>query len=323
METTTILLLYPKNYPAQLRNQSSQTLERINDELKKLLKTHPDMTYQEFLSHLKLSEQSYIAAIRSGIHRPTVFLKRRLKDAFTNAYNIHIAKSWQANMDIQFILDPHACTKYCAAYVSKSCRGMSELMKQVVEEVKSKTFTSLEKLKKFGHVFLNGSEVSSQEAGYTNLGLPFSKCSRDCVFINTGVPLERVVIAKSKYELEALPSDSVDITVKGMLDHYTQRPNELSSLTLAEFAAWWTYSKKITQSKKQSDIIDEDINVCARVEDINQTVNFPLLDGSGFVRKRQLARIIRYRNFGSLVDPLNYYKYNFASFFQNDKHNAI
>jgi len=89
----------------------------------------------------------------------------------------------------------------------------------------------------YNNVFLNGSEVSSQEAGYTNFGLPFSKCSRDSVFINTGVPLERVVIAKSKYELEALPSDSVDITVKGMLDYYTQRPNELSSLTLAEFAA--------------------------------------------------------------------------------------
>jgi len=63
--------------------------------------------------------------------------------------------------------------------------------------------------------------------------------------------------------------------------------------------------------------------VCARVEDINQTVIFPLLDGSGFVRKRQLACIIRYRNFGSLVDPLNYYRYYFASFFRKDQHNAI
>jgi len=58
-----------------------------------------------------MDEHRYIMAVRSGIDRPTVFLKRELKDAFINAYNPKLAKAWKANMDIQFILDPYACSK--------------------------------------------------------------------------------------------------------------------------------------------------------------------------------------------------------------------
>jgi len=103
---------------------------------------------------------------------------------------------------------------------------MSQLMNEVAEEVKSRNFSSIEKLRKFGRVFLGGTEICSQEAAYTNSGIPLSRCSRGSIFINTGPPSERVVIVKSAKQLQEMSPDSTDVTVKGLLDHYSQRPLE-------------------------------------------------------------------------------------------------
>jgi len=160
MLNTKILLPFPKDVPVNVKTRSANDLDGIkigvNHSLGKL-----DVTYTQFLEHLGMDEHRYIIAIRSGINRPTVFLKRQLKDAFINAYNPELARACKNNMDIQFILDPYACSKYCAAYVSKSCRGMSQLINEVAKEVKSGIFSSIEKLRKFGRVFLGGTEVGS------------------------------------------------------------------------------------------------------------------------------------------------------------------
>lgn len=238
MKSTTILLPFPTDFCVSMKSKASSHLEAIKLQVEYLYGTKSELSFEEFLAYMGLDEHEYIIAIRSGINRPTVFLKREIKDAFFNAYQTGLATSWKANMDIQFILDPYACCKYCAAYVSKSCRGMSKLLKEVVEEVKSGNMTIKEKLKKYGHVFINKSEVSAQEAAYGNLGMALSRCSRDSVYINTSRPSDRVVLTKSAAELKQLPADSTDVNLEGLLDHYAQRPPQLDNCTLAEFAAW-------------------------------------------------------------------------------------
>ena len=41
-----------------------------------------------------------------------VYLKRKPKEVKINGYNNTVMRSWHANQNIQFILDPYACVKY-------------------------------------------------------------------------------------------------------------------------------------------------------------------------------------------------------------------
>jgi len=97
--------------------------------------------------------------------------------------------------------------------------------------------------------FLNGVEVSAQEAVYGILGMPLTKSSRDCVFISTGRPEERIVFMKSCAELQKLDPESTDVAASGLLDHYSHRPKELEDTTLAEFASNYTFSRRRPNGK--------------------------------------------------------------------------
>ena len=92
---------------------------------------------------------------------------------WTNSFNIHCLHTWQANMDLQYIIDPYSCTMYVTSYMMKSEKAMSELLLKVskesgAEEVKTQ-------MAKLGSTFLNHREVSAQEAAYRLLSLPLKR----------------------------------------------------------------------------------------------------------------------------------------------------
>ena len=39
--------------------------------------------------------------------------------------------AWQANMDLQFVLNAYACVMYVASYIMKTDRAMGEILKLV------------------------------------------------------------------------------------------------------------------------------------------------------------------------------------------------
>jgi len=86
------------------------------------------------------------------------------------------------------------------------------------------------KLKAIGLLFVNKSEVSSQEAAYGILGLQLSKFSRDHIYINTGVPEKRSRLTKSKDELEKFNPGDTNIIVDGLIEHYMNRSSDLFAL---------------------------------------------------------------------------------------------
>ena len=59
------------------------------------------------------------------------------------------------------------------------------------------------------------------------------------VFVNTGLPEERCRVAKSKEEIEALDDESTDIFMSNIIERYSDRPNIVDHLCLAEFAAYY------------------------------------------------------------------------------------
>ena len=57
-------------------------------------------------------------------------LKREPGECFSNNYNPSVMLAWQANMDIQFVLDAYACIMYVAS-------SMGELLKRVAAEART------------------------------------------------------------------------------------------------------------------------------------------------------------------------------------------
>ena len=128
------------------------------------------MSTEELLQLIHVSSEEYYKFLSVTMRGRKVILARKPCDANINPYNRTCFLAWRANMDIQFVEDPHACIMYIAANISKDEKGMGELLKQV-----SKEYQDLEikaKLRKLGAVFLNNSEVSAQVAAMRILSLP-------------------------------------------------------------------------------------------------------------------------------------------------------
>ena len=93
-----------------------------------------DINMELFLARMKMCLEVYIMAIRSSLSNETIFLRRNPNEIRVNAYNPDVIKAWRANMDIQFVTNVYACAMYIASYVTKSQRGMSELLRNASEE---------------------------------------------------------------------------------------------------------------------------------------------------------------------------------------------
>jgi len=174
----------------------------LNEKIKNLLhdvynNNKLNLMFDSFLQILEIDYQTYLNAIRVGLKQPKVLLKRDLKSIRLNAYNPDIMRLHRANMDIQYILNGYAISRYILDYINKSQRGMSLLLREAQYEVKKGNCTIRERLRSIGNKFLNASEISAQEAVYHILGMPLSISSRKHIFINTGEPRERTKIAKS------------------------------------------------------------------------------------------------------------------------------
>ena len=94
------------------------------------------MTYEDFLTELDLTEEDYFKAVQTSVKAPKVFLERPPRDKRVNPYMRHLITAWQANHDIQFVLDAYACAMYIVSYISKSQRGMSTLLYNAAKEAK-------------------------------------------------------------------------------------------------------------------------------------------------------------------------------------------
>lgn len=185
-----------------------QRLEKY-DKLLQILTEYKDTdtsdppTLEDILQKLSIPNMNeYKSIIRTAIKRPTVFLRRTIKQRMVSGFNEKLLPLWQSNMDIQFIMDVYSCVKYVIEYIGKSQRGISKLMRDIVENLKNSTDMPVkEQLWKISSSFQGSQEISAQEAVYTCLGMKQSNSSTGHVFINTGHPDKRTRLFKIVYIL--------------------------------------------------------------------------------------------------------------------------
>lgn len=93
-----------------------------------------EVTLDDVLQRAKVSLDAYANALATSQSGRRIILSRRPHESNVNQYSTAILRAWHANLDIQYIVDVHACVMYVASYMMKSEKGMSELLKRAAKE---------------------------------------------------------------------------------------------------------------------------------------------------------------------------------------------
>ena len=316
---TTILEPLTETFCEEVEDSLKKQYEKIQECLANL-KRDEEISFVKFLELLALTEEQYILAIIFSLKRATL-LKRAPSEVRINSYNCNLLKAWQANLDIQYILDPYACAVYILSYITKGQRGMSKLLQKACDEVSTGNKDLKSKIRHIGNKFLNAVELSAQEAVYLVLQMPLRKSSREFQFINTCHPEERAFLLKPMEQLQELPDSSFDIECDNTIKRYQRRPKQLEELCLADFVAWYNCKKCLSHEKRDSKVsetdrddylaenkFDDNVDDDICDDESEESSNLFQLRGGMRLVKSVKAKIIRSVRFSKDKDPENYFR---------------
>ena len=264
------------------------------------------LSLDELLVKAEVSLNDYMQALEVSSSGSVVVLKREPSECCINNYNGSVMLAWEANMDLQFVLNAYACVMYVASYIMKTERAMSVLLKQVASEARTEELKF--QLRKVGSAFLTHREVSAQEAVYRILSLPLKQLSRSVVFVDTNPKHERIAVLKQSTALSQLNDDDTDVFQKSLIDRYQHRPEQLQSVCLAEFAA--TY---VTKYQQHGD--DSECDALPASDSDTTSIQISLTDGFGKMNKRKREAVIRFRRYNMDTEPSNWYRAKLMLYF--------
>ena len=148
----------------------AQNVAVLSKVQKLIAEGNTDMSLDDLLDKAEVSESEYTQALEVSSKGNVVVLRREPNECSVNNYNPSVMLAWQANVDIQFVLNAYACVMYVASYIMKTERSMGELLKRVATEARTDELKI--QLRKVGSAFLTHRELSAQEAVYRLLSIP-------------------------------------------------------------------------------------------------------------------------------------------------------
>lgn len=303
-------ILYPLDeHHIKKKEFYSEIFKKVNKFIQTKYKEKEFMSFEVILTNLNISYETYILAIRSTIKKRKIFLKRTLKEIYINNYMKHFVHVWNANHDIQYVLDPYSCVVYICDYLTKNNKGMSKLLEQAAKEARQGNMDLKKSVRHIGNKFLNCTEMSEQECVYSLLELPITQSSIKIEFINTSEIQNRVFIAKPENLLKKMDPDDDNIKQPNNIDKYAYRPKQLNHMCLADFVSM----TDITQIYKPISFEDEESIDEHSSEEENEIEQndirhlFPIkLRNNKILKLRKKRKIIRFVNYKYKIDPENY-----------------
>ena len=280
-----------------MSDDNTQALTVLGKVQKLIADGDADLNLDELLEKAEVTEKDYINALEVT-SKGDVLLKCEPNECCINNYNASVMLAWQANMDIQYVMNAYACVMYVASYIMKTERAMGELLKCVASEARTDELKS--QLRKVGSAFLTHREVSAQKAVYRVLSIPMKQLSRSVVFVDTNPKNERIAVLKDNVSLSKLDNEDTNVFQKSLIDRYQHRPQELISMCLAEFAA--TYVIKYGPSD------DSKCDALPASESDITSTQITLTDGFGRMNKRKEQTVIRFRKYSKEIDGSNWYR---------------
>ena len=267
-----------------------------------------DVTLDDVLAATHVTLEDYTKALYISKSGESIILKRDPTEQNVNCYSPTVLKTWLANMDIQYVINAYACVMYIASYILKAEKGMGELLKQAAKELQQGN--TRQQLSKLGSVFLTNREVSAQEAVYRVLSMSLRKCSRTTIFINTDHKDSRDSLLLPFTQLQKINDDDENVYCKNIIDRYAARPQNLEDMSLAEFAANYTYKRETTHDVTQceNDMSEGSDTELQGDNEVPQENSIILQKGLGYMRKRRKQAIIRWHNFNLEKEPEKHFR---------------
>ena len=265
------------------------------------------LSVKEILDQLNITEEQYYYAL--SISKDTDFqlhLKRPTNSCFVNNYFVEGLCAWEANIDIQPVINHYKAVSYMCAYFSKSEDESSEAMKQAAKEAKELNKSSYEQMKSIARAYITKRECSVQEAVCHVMPELWLRKSYPCViFINTNMPEKHFRVCRTEDKLGELPEDSTDVFKRNMLDRYIDRPNTsckggkfnvVDTMCFAEFCAYYYLPsiKDVIENDNQPEVLEDQV-----VEEnhtlCNYPVKLPLMSNTKEILKcRKVKAVLRY-----------------------------
>ncbi|KAK3094305.1 hypothetical protein FSP39_000082 [Pinctada imbricata] len=280
----------------QLKQQNMDTLSKVHEILsqKETLPT----TVESLTTAAGVSLDEYEQALEMSKYGKTVVLQRTPQEININYYNPDLLRTWCANLDVQYCLDPYACITYMVAYITKDEREMGNILHSISQEAASESWST--KMRKCARAFLNARELSAQEAVYRLMSFPLFKCSFRTVFVPADLPQNRVRLLKPLSRIQEMDDGDEDIFQKNIIDRYSVRPDVLNNFCLAKFAIWYCpiYDTN-TDNEQNTDGEENDTSENTKV--------IELLDGSGKMKKTALPGVLRYPKKSKIKEPDSFF----------------
>ncbi len=255
-----------------LLNDSKQSFETITQLLNQV-----NMTYEEYEKHIEALSTSSL-----------IVMERRPQDCWVNGYNPMLLRAWNANMDIQFILNPYSCIMYILSYISKAEHEMSDYLKRVIKDSSHDNLSDRECMKQVMNAYSKNREVSAQEAVARTCSLKLKSTSRSVIFIPTDDNAVKMSLPM-KY-LRTMDDDVENVWMTGLPDKYKARPNrpEFENMCMAEFAS--EYRIVYGGQTKGKNVL-------------------PLQNNMGHIQKRTRGKpaVIRFARFSQQKTPEKFY----------------
>ncbi|MCP4486933.1 MAG: hypothetical protein GY820_06390 [Gammaproteobacteria bacterium] len=82
------------------------------------LKEAWNVSFEEFLGELDITQEDYELTIRSDLKRIEIMLKRHPIDIRTNQFCLDLSEVWLANTDVKYVLDAFACAQVCTESIN-------------------------------------------------------------------------------------------------------------------------------------------------------------------------------------------------------------
>ena len=89
---------------------------------------HTNLSLNEILVKAKVTPNEYTEAFEVSSNGSVVVLKRTPNEININNYNDPVTLAWQANTDIQYVLNGYACIMCVASYIMKTDRAIGVLL---------------------------------------------------------------------------------------------------------------------------------------------------------------------------------------------------
>ena len=253
--------------------EKGKTEEEYDDNRAKridlMLKMAGDISYEDYIMAIKKSRK----------HGSTVLLKRDIDETRVNNYNPEWAMSWDANHDIQPVLDFFAVITYVTDYWAKPDEGITQYLREAAAILKSEP-DQKKRCQQMANTFLTHRQMGEVEAYYKILpSLSLKYSSVDTIFI----PAEKKEL-RSKFLMKLDENDAnfdkgleVDggrdgkfVEKSDIIDKFCRREilekdPELEALSAIQFAKMYDpirrKTSKINEDSRHSKEDNQDINI--------------------------------------------------------------